>query len=469
MRNINIDSKFTLLYKLICIVFICTYFYSCKTTLRGSRPIVLEDKKIDKDSLSADVILQMKDSWTAYKKFAWGRDELKPLSQSFKDYYGESLLFTPLSAYTTLKLMKLDSEALECKELILSQLSFDKDIDVNHAEIVHVVLGGLLSAYEMDGDEKFLRLATELGDKMLPVFKAPYGLVYRNINLKTGIASGEICNPDEIAGLILEYGILSKLTEDPKYFNAAKSAAKTLYSKKSKLNLLGAAIDIRTGLWTNPETHIMEGMDIWYDDLYKSAVMFNDAELMEMFNTSISAVVKYLKEFTNMGTWYELGNMAYGTQVHPEFSAQSCSFPILLANSGDIKEAENMMESVIKYWAEYGIAPEQMNYKTKQVISASYLLRPQAIQSAAVLYRMTSKDRYLKAGDYMYSSMIKFCKNGTNGFAALRDVRTLEKMDQMDYYFYSSTLKYAFLLYNDEVANTLGQYIISTNGMMFRR
>jgi hypothetical protein len=268
---------------------------------------------------------------------------------------------------------------------------------------------------------------------------------------------------------MLEYGVLSKLTEDPKYFNAAKSAAKTLYSKKSKLNLLGAAIDIRTGLWTNPETHIMEGMDIWYDDLYKSAVMFNDAELMEMFNTSISAVVKYLKEFTNMGTWYELGNMAYGTQVHPEFSAQSCSFPILLANSGDIKEAENMMESVIKYWAEYGIAPEQMNYKTKQVISASYLLRPQAIQSAAVLYRMTSKDRYLKAGDYMYSSMIKFCKNGTNGFAALRDVRTLEKMDQMDYYFYSSTLKYAFLLYNDEVANTLGQYIISTNGMMFRR
>lgn len=52
-------------------------------------------------------------------------------------------------------------------------------------------------------------------------------------------------------------------------------------------------------------------MDIWYDDLYKSVATFNDAELMEMFNTSISAVVKYLKEFTNMGTWYELGNMAY--------------------------------------------------------------------------------------------------------------------------------------------------------------
>ena len=43
----------------------------------------------------------------------------------------------------------------------------------------------------MDGDEKFLRLATELGDKMMPVFRAPYGLVYRNINLKTGLGEDD--------------------------------------------------------------------------------------------------------------------------------------------------------------------------------------------------------------------------------------------------------------------------------------
>ena len=469
MGNIHYNSKFILVCKLLGIFILTTLYYSCKTTLRGSRPVVLEEKIINKDSLSDDVIRQMQDSWTAYKKHAWGRDELKPISQSFKDYYSESFLFTPVSAFSTLKIMKLEQEAAECKELILSQLSFEKDFDVNHAEMVHVLLGGLISAYQIDGDPKFLTLATELGNKMMPAFKAPWGLVYRNINLKTGVAGGDISNPDEIGGLILEYGMLSKLTGDQKYFNAAKSAAKSLFAKKSKLNLLGAAIDVKTSLWTNPETHVMEGMDIWYDNLYKSAIMFEDAELMDMFRICTEAAVKYLKEFTGMGTWYEMGNMNYGTQVHPDFSAQSCSFPIILANYGDLKEGENLMESVIKYWSEYGIAPEQMNYKTKQVISASYLLRAQPIQASTVFYKMTGKDRYLRSGEYMYNALVKFCKTGSNGFASLRDVRTLEKMDQMDYYFFSSTLKYSFLLFNAEAAANMDNYIISTNGMMFKK
>ncbi len=469
MGNIVNNSKFNFLINILCILLLSATYYSCKTTLRGSRPVTLENRPVNSDSLSKDVVRQMKDSWNAYKLFAWGHDELMPLSQGFKDNYSESFLFTPLSAFGTLRLMKLDKEANDCKELILSQLSFEKDFDVNHAEIVHVVLGGLMSAYELDGDPKFLAMAKNLADKMMPVFKSSWGLAFRNINLKTGVPSGETASPDEIGGLILEYGKLSKLTNDPKYFDSAKSAAKNLFNKKSKLNLLGATIDIKTGLWTNPESHIMEGMDIWYDDLYKSAVLFNDAELMEMYNICTAAALKYLKEFTNMGTWYELGNMNYGTQVHPEFSAQSCSFPSLLAVSGNIKEAENLMESVIKYWAEYSIAPEQMNYKTKQVISASYLLRPQAIQSSFVLYKFTGKPRYLKAGELMYTTMVKFCKNNVNGFAALRDVRTLEKMDQMDHYFFSSTLKYAYLLFNEEAASEIDKYVISSNGMMFKK
>lgn len=469
MGNKVFNAGFKLILTLLCVIIICTTYYSCKTTLRGSRPVVLENAPVNTDSLSKDVVKQMKESWDSYKLYAWGHDELMPLSQAFKDNYAESFLFTPLAAFSTLKLMKLEAEANDCKELILTQLNFEKDFDVNHAEMVHIVLGGLISAYELDGDQRFLTMATTLANKMLPVYKASWGMAFRNINLKTGVASGETASPDEIGGLILEYGKLSKLTNDPKYYNAAKSAAVSLYNKKSKLNLLGATFDIKAGTWINPETHIMDGMDIWYDNLYKSAVLFNDAELMNMHTVSNAAVIKYLKEFTNMGTWYELGNMHYGTQVHPEFSAAACSFPSLLALSGNLKEAESLMESVIKYWTEYSIAPEQMNYKTKQVISASYLLRHQPIQSAFVLYKATSKPRYQKAGEVMYTTVVKFCKNNAAGFAALRDVRTLEKMDQMDYYFFSATLKYAYLLFNEEAAAEADKYVISSNGMMFKK
>lgn len=469
MGNIICNAKFIFIGKLLCLFLLIPFIYSCKTTLRGSRPIVLKEKIVNRDSMSEDVRKQMLNAWMTYKKYAWGRDEVMPLSLTPKDYYGEPLLYTPLSAFSTFKLMKMEKEASECKELILNQLSFNKDIDVNHAEVVHIVLGGLLSAYEMDGDIRFLDLATDLGNRLRPVFKNPWSLSYRKINLKTGAVSGENSTPDEIGGLLLEYGTLSKLTNDPSYFDSALACTRALYTRKSKLNLLGSAIDIKTGLWTNPESNIMEGQEIWLDNLYKASVLFDNTELRQMFTTNTDAIIKYLREFTGMGIWYENGNMNYGTQVHPEFSAQSCNFPALLALAGNIKEGENIFESVLKYWAEYGIAPEQMNYKTKQVISASYLLRPQPIQAAAVLYKITGKDRFLKGGDYMYTSLVKFCQNGENGFAALRDVRTLEKMDQLDYYFFGATLKYAYMLYNTEGANALDSHIITPAGMMLKK
>lgn len=469
MINVILDTKFIGFIKILGLVFLIPCLYSCKVTLKGSKPFYIPVRDINKDSMSTDVKAQMVQSWNTYKKFAWGHDEVRPLSLMPKDYYVESLLYTPLSAYSTLKMMGLNEEADECKELILSRLNFDKDIVVNHAEVVHVVLGGLLSAYEIDHDDRWLDLAVNLGERLKPVFKSPWGLSYRNINLKTGEVSGNNCTPDELSGLLLEYGMLTKYSGDSTYYKNELGSVKALYNRKSKIGLLGSAIDIRSGQWTNPESNIMEGNEIWIDNLYKAAVLFNSAELYAFFTHYVTAIIKYLKEYTDNGTWYENGNMNYGTQVHPEFSMQSCNFPALLTMFNNQPEAISAFESVIRYWAEYGIAPEQMNYKTKQIISASYLLRPQALYSAAVMNKYVPKPRYLMAGDYFYSSIVKFCQNGTNGFAVLRDVRTLEKMDQLDYYFYGATLKYAYMLYNPEAADYLDTHVFTSAGMMFRK
>ena len=69
---------------------------------------------------------------------------------------------TPVDAFDTMILMGLDEEAAEAKELIFSELSFDHDFFVSNFEITIRLLGGLLSAYEMDGDERFLELAEDL-------------------------------------------------------------------------------------------------------------------------------------------------------------------------------------------------------------------------------------------------------------------------------------------------------------------
>src|SRR5580765_7920043 len=74
-------------------------------------------------------------AWTNYEKYAWGHDALKPLRKTPHDWYGQSLLMTPVDALDTLILMKLDADVAKAKALIVNDLSFDRDIYVKNFEI----------------------------------------------------------------------------------------------------------------------------------------------------------------------------------------------------------------------------------------------------------------------------------------------------------------------------------------------
>jgi hypothetical protein len=39
-------------------------------------------------------------AWNAYKQYAWGHDELKPLSQGYRDWYDKPLYITPVTPWT---------------------------------------------------------------------------------------------------------------------------------------------------------------------------------------------------------------------------------------------------------------------------------------------------------------------------------------------------------------------------------
>jgi len=73
----------------------------------------------------------------------------------------------------------------------------------------------------MDGDPRFLELAVDLANRMLPAFDTPTGMPYVRVNLVTGATEWEGNNPAEIGTLTLEFGLLSRLTGDPRYFDAA--------------------------------------------------------------------------------------------------------------------------------------------------------------------------------------------------------------------------------------------------------
>ena len=143
-------------------------------TLESFPPSMSEIKsnnEINKNEYAEKVKQEFLHSWNAYKKYAWGKDQLKPLSKTFRNWYDESLLMTPVDAFDTMVLMGLKEEAKETKELIFKNLSFDKNFFVQNFEITIRLLGGLISAYQLDGDKRFLNLAEDLRKQIAPCFQ----------------------------------------------------------------------------------------------------------------------------------------------------------------------------------------------------------------------------------------------------------------------------------------------------------
>src|SRR6267143_1916443 len=168
------------------LILICVMMFASST--EGQR-------RLDQPRLAAQVRSEFLHAWNGYKKYAWGHDDLKPLSKTYHDWYSEPLLMTPVDALDTMILMGLKDEAKSTREYIATHLSFDKDISVQSFEIKIRLLGGLLSSYEMTGDKRLLNLAEDLGNRLLPVFDSPTGMPYRFVNLKTGKVRGAESNP----------------------------------------------------------------------------------------------------------------------------------------------------------------------------------------------------------------------------------------------------------------------------------
>src|SRR6476659_7115763 len=301
-------------------------------------------------------------AWNNYERYAWGHDALKPLSKTPHDWYGQSLLMTPVDALDTLILMKLDAEASKARELIVTQLSFDRDISVKNFEITIRLLGGLLSSYQLTGDKRLLALAEDLGNRLLPAFNSPTGLPYVYVNLKTGQIRDPNSNPAETGTLLLEFGTLSKLTSNPVFYEKAKRALVETYKRRSPLGLVGESINVETGAWTNTDSHIGGGIDSYYEYLWKCWLLFGDKDCQEMWKASISAVNKYLADDVRGELWYGHADMNTGRLTASQYGALDAFFPALLAHYGDVARARRLQDSSFKMWNMHEIEPEIIDY-----------------------------------------------------------------------------------------------------------
>jgi ER degradation enhancer, mannosidase alpha-like 2 len=422
--------------------------------------------------LAAEVKAEFLHAWNGYKKFAWGHDDLKPLSKSHHDWYSQPLLMTPVDALDTMILMQLNDEAATTKQYIIDNLSFDKDIEVQNFEITIRLLGGLLTNYQLTGDKRLLNLAEDLGKRLLPVFNSPTGMPYRYVNLKTGKVSKPISNPAETGTLIIEFGTLSKLTGNAIFYEKAKRALVETYNRRSKIGLVGEWINVETGAWTNTDSHISGAIDSYYEYLLKCSLLFGDQDCKRMWGESITAINKYLaderRDENGVELWYGHAEMNSGARRATTYGALDAFFPAVLALSGDLKRAKLLQDSSFRMWNHAGIEPEEFDYGARKITSPGYPLRPEIVESTYYLYRYTKDQKYLRMGEQLWRDFVKHCRTG-DGYAALKSVVTKEKTDSMQSFLFAETFKYFYLLFSPPNTLEFDKVIFNTEAHPIRK
>ncbi len=432
-------------------------------------------------------------AWRGYKKYAWGHDDLKPLSKTHHDWHAEPLLMTSVDALDTMILMGLQDEADLTRNYIARNLSFDKDISVQNFEITIRLLGGLLSSYQLTGDKRLLALAEDLGNRLLPVFDSPTGLPYRYVNLKTGKVRDARTNPAEAGTLLIEFGTLSKLTRRPVFYNKAKRALVEIYKRRSPIGLVGTWINVETGQWVNTDSHISGAIDSYYEYLLKCWLLFDDQDCKRMWLASIAAINKYLADNIDRGSrryelelWYGHADMHTGKRTATTYGALDTFFPAVLALSGEYRQAARLQASSQKMWRQHGIEPEEFDYQALKVVSPGYPLRPEIVESTYYLHHyaareerrsrrrnfgpgaMASSAAYRQQGEWMFVDFVKYCRTD-EAYAALESVITKKHSDSMPSFLFAETFKYFYLLFAPRETLDFDKVIFNTEAHPIRR
>ena len=71
---------------------------------------------VNKKRVAARVKAEFLHAWNGYKQNCWGHDDLKPISKTCRDWYGTTILMTPVDSLDSLYLLGFKDEADKTRE-----------------------------------------------------------------------------------------------------------------------------------------------------------------------------------------------------------------------------------------------------------------------------------------------------------------------------------------------------------------
>jgi mannosyl-oligosaccharide alpha-1,2-mannosidase len=427
---------------------------------------------VDWTPVAQDVRNEVRAAWRSYVARAFGHDQIRPVSGGFVEFFvpGRPMGLTIVEALDTLWLMELDTELEQGLAWVRANLSFNVDASFQVFETNIRMLGGLLSAFHCVGERRLLDLAVDLGNRLLPAFtKSPTGIPYRFVNLRTGAVSGPDTNLAETGTYIAEFGFLSQLTGDRRYFNAAKRAFQVTFEKRTPLNLLPFAIHAETGQFLNRTATIGPPADSFYEYLFDGWDLFRDADLKSWYDTLTAAIVAHQAETVGGRLWFGQVDAFTGQITDRGQSELAAFYAGLLAQGGDVARGRAYHTSWSAVQDRYGVLPEGIDYTTLAATSKGNQLRPEFADSAFTLWLITRDELFRQRANTHYQQMKRTSKVRF-GYTILNDVTTnpVRRGDFCPGYWWSEQIKYYWLIFANAQRFDYANNYLSTEGNLFR-
>ncbi|KAG7448703.1 glycoside hydrolase family 47 protein [Guyanagaster necrorhizus] len=447
------------------------------------------------------------ESYAAYKKYAFGHDDLSPVSESFSDGlggWGASIV----DAMDTMKIMGLD-------DLFSEAVDFVGTIDFNSTKTGDTVsvfettiryVGGLLSAYELNGkkDAVLVAKAKQVADKLsfgwlLENQIIPYGYINFTDNSPV-IATSNIA---EAGTLDLEWSRLSEYTGNNTYAQLTEGAVRHIANLPAPLPGLAAqGIDPTAGDFVGGYITWGGGSDSYFEYLIKYARLSNtdDPLFVDTWFTAVSSSIQYLLRTSTVGNHAYLADFDSSGTIRHVGSHLACFYGGNWLLGGKLLNNQTIVDIALQLvdacWNTYastatGIGPEtfafissdgnftggsaidadQLSFYQEHgfyITGSDYIQRPEVLESNFYAWRATGDTKYLDRAASAINSFQTFLP-ATVAFAGINDVnnRNSTKIDDMESFWLAEVLKYLYLTFDDPNHISLDEYVFNTEAHPF--
>ncbi|KAF8183018.1 glycoside hydrolase family 47 protein [Mycena galopus ATCC 62051] len=445
-------------------------------------------------------------SYTAYKQFAFGHDDLSPVSVGFSDSrngWGASIV----DAMPTMVVMGLEDLFEEAVDH-LNNINFNQSQTSNTVSLFETTIryvGGLLASYELSGEKYpiLVAKAKELADKMAFAWIGDNAIPYGYMDFSTNTPTLATSNIAEAGTLSLEWFTLSKYTKNETYANLSIQPVKHIANLASPLPGLAAlGIDPASGKFVGSYVTWGGGSDSYFEYLLKYARLTNtdDPIYIDTWKTAVDSSIRTLLKKSTVGNHSYLADFD-GSQIHHVSSHLACFHAgnwllggKLVQNQTIIDIALDLNEGCWNTYAstETGIGPEafaflspdgdytganaptssQLAFHDKHgfyITASHYIMRPEVLESNMHAWRVTGDTKYLDRAASAIDSFNKFLP-ATVAFAGLNNVDSAEGglIDDMESFWFAEVLKYLYLTFDDPTHISLDDYVFNTECQPFK-